>query len=57
MSTETMNLDATRTEQMIDPYAEKAISWYGWGSPIGFSILIRSLAGSVCLMHLAGLFR
>ena len=44
------------TEQKIDPYAEKAMNWYGWGSPIGFSILILSLAASVYLLHLAGLF-
>jgi hypothetical protein len=57
MSAETMGNEATRAEQKIDPYAEKAMSWYGWGSPIGFSILILSLAGSVYLLHLAGLIR
>jgi hypothetical protein len=52
-----MSTDTPRSHQTIDPYAEKAMSWYGWGSPIGFSILILSLAGSVYLLHLAGLIR
>jgi hypothetical protein len=51
-----MNSETVHTEQKIDPYAEKAMSWYGWGSPIGFSILILSLAGAVYLLHLAGLW-
>ena len=52
-----MSTDTPRNAQTIDPYAEKALSWYGWGSPIGFSILILSVAGSVWLLHLAGLWR
>lgn len=56
MSTQTMGTQAMRDEQKIDPYAAMAMSWYGWGSPIGFSILMLSLAGSVYLLHLAGLF-
>ena len=47
----------TTQEQKIDPYAEKALSWYGWGSPIGFSILILSCAGAVYLLHQANLWR
>jgi hypothetical protein len=51
-----MSNETAHIEQKMDPYAEKAMSWYGWGSPIGFSILILSLAGSIFLLHLAGLF-
>ena len=47
----------TTHEQNVDPYARMAMSWYGWGSPIGFSILILSVAGAVYLLHLAGVIR
>ncbi|HZD90867.1 MAG TPA: hypothetical protein VE224_12250 [Pseudolabrys sp.] len=49
-----MTTESLTSEPKIDPYAEKAMSWYGWGSPIGFSILILSLATSAYLLHLAG---
>ena len=52
-----MSADTLHNEQKIDPYADKALSWYGWGSPIGFSILVLSIAGSVWLLHQAGLWR
>jgi hypothetical protein len=26
-------------------YAEKALTWYGWGSPIGLSVFLLSLTG------------
>ena len=52
-----MSAEFLHTEHKIDPYAEKAMSWYGWGSPIGFSILILSTAGAVYLLHLAGVIR
>lgn len=38
-------------------YAEKTLSWYGWGSPAGLGMLMLSLSGSLYLLHLAGLFR
>jgi hypothetical protein len=52
-----MSTDTQRNYQTIDPHADKALSWYGWGSPVGFSILLLSVAGSIYLLHLAGLWR
>ena len=44
----------------IQRYAESAMSWHGWGSPIGpslgISALLLSTCGSIYLLHLAGLF-
>jgi hypothetical protein len=36
-------------------YAEKALTWYGWGSPVGLGILLVSLALVLLLVHQAGL--
>jgi len=36
-------------------YAEKALTWYGWGSPVGLSIFLVALALVVLLIHQAGL--
>jgi len=38
-------------------YAEKALTWYGWGSPVGISIFLVSLGIVVLLVHEAGLLR
>jgi hypothetical protein len=38
-------------------YAEKALTWYGWGSPVGISIFLVSLGLVVLLVHQAGLIR
>lgn len=46
----------TSKDLKVDPYAQMAMSWYGWGSPIGFSILILSCAASAYLLHQAGLW-
>jgi len=44
----------------LQRYAESAMSWHGWGSPIGPSLgigaLLLSACGSIYLLHLAGLF-
>jgi hypothetical protein len=57
MSAETTRTEATRTDQKIDPYAEKAMSWSGWGSPIGLGLFILLICASIYLLHLAGLIR
>jgi len=44
------------TREETQRYAEIAMSWYGWGSPIGLSIFILTIATSVYLVHLTGLF-
>jgi hypothetical protein len=52
----------TASEQMQEGLCavDKALSWYGWGSPIGLSlgigVLLLSACGSTYLLHLAGLF-
>jgi hypothetical protein len=38
-------------------YAEKALTWYGWGSPVGLGIFLVSLALVVLLIHQAGFLR
>jgi hypothetical protein len=35
-------------------YAEKAMTWYGWGSPVGLGLLIVSLGVFLVLIHHAG---
>jgi hypothetical protein len=37
-------------------YGEKAMDWYGWGSPVGLGLLLLSVSGSLYLLHAAGLF-
>jgi hypothetical protein len=37
-------------------YAEKAMSGYGWGSPVGLGLFIVFICGAIYLLHLAGLF-
>jgi hypothetical protein len=38
-------------------YAQKAMSWYGWVSPVGLSLLILSIGAFVALLHVAGVIR
>ncbi len=42
-------------------YAEKAMAWYGWGSPVGLglgiALLLLSCGGFLVLLHVAGLLR
>ena len=38
-------------------YAQKAMSWYGWGSPVGLSLLIVAVGAFVALLHVAGVIR
>lgn len=37
-------------------YAEKAMSWAGWGSPVGLGLFILLICASIYLLHLAGIF-
>jgi len=41
----------TRDEEW--KYAEKAMTWYGWGSPVGLGILLVCLAISGLLIRFA----
>jgi hypothetical protein len=35
-------------------YASKAMTWYGWGSPVGVGLLIISIGAFLVLIHHAG---
>jgi hypothetical protein len=35
-------------------YASKAMTWYGWGSPIGVGLFIISIGAFLLLIHHAG---
>ena len=46
-------------ENKVDPdwkYAEKAMTWYGWGSPIGLGFFVVAIGVFILLLHLAGLW-
>jgi hypothetical protein len=32
-------------------YAEKAMTWYGWGSPVGVGIFLLCVAGAAALVR------
>ena len=34
-------------------YAEKAMTWYGWGSPIGAGVFLLCLAAAVYVVRMA----
>ena len=34
-------------------YAEKAMSWYGWGSPVGLAFALVGLGACLVLIRLA----
>jgi hypothetical protein len=35
-------------------YASKAMTWYGWGSPVGLGLFIISIGAFLVLVHVAG---
>jgi hypothetical protein len=37
-------------------YADKAMSWSGWGSTVGLGLLILFICGAIYRLYLAGLF-
>jgi hypothetical protein len=47
--------------EKIDPeawkYADKAMTWYGWGSPVGLGLFIVSIGAFLVLLHFAGIVR
>jgi hypothetical protein len=38
-------------------YAEKSMTWYGWGSPVGLGLFIISIGVFILLLHYAGIVR
>ena len=49
--------EAQRTEAEEWRYAEKALTWSGWGSPVGLSIFIVAIGVFLVLIHQAGIIR
>jgi hypothetical protein len=37
--------------------AQKAMSWYGWGSPVGLDLLIVAIGAFVALLQVVGVIR
>jgi hypothetical protein len=35
-------------------YAQQAMSWYGWDSPVGLGLLIVAIGAFVALLHVGG---
>jgi hypothetical protein len=48
----------TNEANRIDPeawiYAEKTLTWHGWGSPVGLGLFIVAIGAFVALLHVAG---
>jgi hypothetical protein len=38
-------------------YAEKSLTWYGWGSPVGLGLFVMSIGVFILLLHEAGIVR
>jgi hypothetical protein len=47
------NDESTRHEVQEWKYAAKAMSWYGWGSPVGLGLFLVGLGGFVVLLRFA----
>jgi hypothetical protein len=47
----------TRTEAEEWKYAEKSLTWYGWGSPIGLGAFLIAIGVFLLLIYHAGLIR
>jgi hypothetical protein len=51
----------TNEASKIDPeawkYAERTLTWYGWGSPIGLGLFIVAIGVFIALLHVAGVIR
>jgi hypothetical protein len=44
-------------QRNFDPAAEKALSWYGWGSPVGLGIFVLAVSLSAVVIHYAWIMR
>jgi hypothetical protein len=56
-----MSIEQTSDLQKPDidtwKYAEKTLTWYGWGSPVGLGLFIISIGVFIVLLHVAGIVR
>lgn len=48
--------EINRTETEEWKYAEKALTWYGWGSPVGLGLFIVAIGVFIVLLRHAGLW-
>jgi hypothetical protein len=48
-----MTDQASRTNADAMQYAQTAMKWYGWGSPVGLGLFILAVGGFVALLHVA----
>lgn len=48
-----MNERPLRTEDQEWRYAEKAMTWHGWGSPVGVGLLVLCVGLAALLIRLA----
>lgn len=55
-ATQTTQASAPTQVQPMDPHAEKAMNWYGWGSPVGAGLFLVALSTCAVLLHMAGLW-
>ena len=53
----TIEKHGPRSEAEEWKYAEKALTWYGWGSPVGLGLFLVSIGIVLVLIHQAGLLR
>jgi hypothetical protein len=49
-------VDNPKAEAEQWKYAEKAMSWYGWGSPVGLGLFIVALGAFIFLLAEARLW-
>lgn len=52
-----MTNDMSRSVEEGWKYAQKAMSWYGWGSPVGLGLFIVAVGAFTALLHVAGVIR
>jgi len=50
-------INETKINEEAWKYAQKAMSWYGWGSPVGLGLLIVAIGAFVALLHVVGVIR
>lgn len=46
-----------QTLDAFDPAAKEAMSWYGWGSPVGLGIALISIGLTLWLLQLANIIK
>ena len=49
-----MTIEANRIDLEAWKYAEKTLTWHGWGSPVGLGLFVVAIGAFVALLHVAG---